>query len=282
MAVCKTFGSRFFCPDISYFCMLSIITLSFRQTTCQHSSYSEEAAVGTWNVTESNVTCILLKSAITLKVNYNDSNNKTVTSVLNIPLSAQPSGSCMDQHQHIILSWQQPTNSTRHQGLNNSLTFDFYANETNKNGSSADVKGVPLGKFAIVKVEATIQKYPDWFPNVTYPSKPFFLSEDGLLVMPTSLNHSFACNSAVTIGSADKQVQIVLESSQIEAFKRGSPSTGYNVAEHCSADEVSSGSVIGTVIVSILIIILLALGVAALTTYYLKKRRAASSAYETM
>jgi len=237
--------------------------------------------VGSWNVTDGNVTCIMIRAGIRLNVNYTDISNTTRLSLIDIPSSAVVSGSCNDANeQYIKFTWYY---SESH-ALSNNLTIVFQANATSKNDSgTTSVTLIPLGKFAIIKLSAVLNKDANLFPNATDPSNPFTIDQQNLLLLPTTLDHSFACASETTVGSTDQQLSIQLQNSQIEAFKKPSGKSGdFSAAEHCSADEISSGSMIGTVVITILIIVLLALGAAALVTYVLKKRRATASGYENM
>ncbi|ODM99101.1 Lysosome-associated membrane glycoprotein 1 [Orchesella cincta] len=236
---------------------------------------------GSWNVTEGNATCVLIRAGIRLNVNYTDINNNTRKTPIDIPSSAVAIGSCNDSsEQYIRLAWYY---SESH-ALNNTLTIVFQANATNKNESGIlSANPVPLGKFAIIKVSAMLNKDEKLFPNATDAGNPFTIDQQNLVVLPTSLNHSFACASEVVVGSTSQQLSLKLQNSQIEAFKTGpGKSEDFSTAEHCAADEISSGSMIGTIVITILIIVLLALGAAALVTYVLKKRRATASGYENM
>jgi hypothetical protein len=213
---------------------------------------------------------------------------------LDIPASARSSGNCGEAQQSIVLSWDAESNSTS-KGLNNSLTFDFLANSTGNTSSVASISGhVPHGLYAIVKVTAILHKTFELFPNASNPTVPFILKQEAtssFLGYPTSLNHSYICGSVMKIdsntasgSSIPPQLSVSLDQSQVEAFRRGKDDEKFGEAEHCPADEISSGSVVGTVILTISVIVVLALGVAALATYVLKKRRGATggSGYENM
>ncbi|CAL8138184.1 unnamed protein product [Orchesella dallaii] len=237
--------------------------------------------IGSWNVTDGNVTCIMIHAGIRLNVNYTDINNSTRLALIDIPSSAAANGSCDDANvQYVKFSWFY---SESH-ALENTLTIVFQANATNKNDSGTPpATPIPVGKFAIIKISAELNKDTKLFPNATDIGNPFSFDQQNLVVFPTTLNHSFACAAETAIGTTTQDLSLQLQNSQIEAFKKGPVASGvFSTAEHCSADEISSGSMIGTVIITILIIVLLALGAAALVTYVLKKRRATASGYENM
>lgn len=245
--------------------------------------HSENEA-GTWSVTEKNITCILLKGKVQLTINYTDTSNTTKLSNIDVPPSALAKGSCSEPNeQYIILSWQPISNSSKPHGLNNTLTFVFSANETSKNYSDDDSGIIPAGKFAIIKVATVIHKNEQTFPNSTNPGDPVVIDQEGLAVFPTTLKHSFACDAVISIGSPNDQLAVLLQDSQMESFrvlpKGRQEDLDFSPAEHCSADEISTGHVVIIVLICVVVLVLIAIAIAAVyhmeyVTKWLGKRRA--------
>lgn len=253
--------------------------------------HSENEA-GSWNVSERNVTCILLRGNVQLTINYTDTSNTTKLSSIDVPPSALAKGSCTEPNeQYIILSWQPTFNSSQAHSLNNTLTFVFRANETSR--KFTDDRGViPVGKFAIVKVAVVIHKNEQTFPNATNPGDPIMIDQQGLAVFPTTLKHSFACDAVISIGSSNDKLAVLLEDSQIESFRvlpKGHKEDGdFSPAEHCSADEISTGHLVIIVILCVVVLVLIAIAIAAVyhmeyVTKWLGKRRASTeTGYQNM
>lgn len=260
------------------------VTVPVPAATIQHKIHkNSESNIGLWNVTDANSTCILLKGLIKLSINYTDTSNNSKTGDVIVPASAKASGSCYEQY--IILSWQEES-TLEYQEFNNTLTLVFQANDKSRKKTMVQGTKIPTGKFAIVEITAVISKNERIFPNATNPGDRFMIGLDELVLLPTTLTHSYACYATVALTSPiNNQITVLLQNFQIEAFRKVNKvqsASKFSTAEHCAADEISSGSLIVTVIISILSIVFVALAVAAVATYVLKRRQASASDYESM
>jgi len=225
--------------------------------------------IGNWNVTnpKTNVTCIMLKSAMQISVNYTQGVNKTAIGHVNIPMDAKSSGRCGDKIQSLTLTWAD----------DNFVNFTFDSSISNSTSN-----------FTLKNVNIKIQKDKKMFINATDPAKPFEYNfgENVTGFVDVPLNKSFKCtaDTKITSGVLGTPFTMKFEHAQIEAF-RTIPMNNTKFSEEfvCSGDAIGVPSIVAGVVVAILVILLALLGIGyAVFHFVVKPRRANAGGYQNM
>nr|WAB21208.1 lysosomal associated membrane protein 1 [Macrobrachium nipponense] len=222
-----------------------------------------------YNITENNVTCIMIEGAVTFLVNYTTVNNETKTATVVLPKHPKAdsviTGTCngTDGQEEIDVTWGSA-------GQSSSVKVEF---------------GIKGDSWSVSSFVANLFMDPVTFANGTDAGKTLSLVVDyGFSPLSVPVNHSFNCHSSLsavnitaTTGDAPytQRVSSKLEGIHIQAFNMVPYEPDFVSSVHCSADEISDvvPIAVGCALAALVVIVLIA---------YLVGRRRRSAAYQSV
>ncbi|XP_068241794.1 lysosome-associated membrane glycoprotein 1-like [Palaemon carinicauda] len=221
-----------------------------------------------YNITENNVTCIMIEGDVSFVVNYtagNDTQIATITLPKHPMASTLISGTCngTEGQENIKVTWGSTEQS-------NSVNLEF--------SQKAD-------SWSIASFTANLFMDPKIFANGTDAGKTLSLVVDyGFSPLSVPVNHSYNCHSSLsavnitaTIGDEPYTLGVSskLEGIHIQAFNMVPNEPDFVSSVHCSADEISDvvPIAVGCALAALVVIVLIA---------YLVGRRRRSAAYQSV
>ncbi|XP_005107131.1 lysosome-associated membrane glycoprotein 1 [Aplysia californica] len=210
------------------------------------------------NVTNGNVTCILMKGFFTISVTFEDTvAGKKVnrTGDLNIPADAVASGNCT----------LNATVESMQILFGNGWELDFLFS---KDVSSSDDTSVSISEISVTYNTAAFKAASPVTKNVTMEKKGGFLK--------TNLGGYYQCNANSTCID-ESGVKLTTTDFKYQAFRTKSDGNFYGSIAECPADEETSSVVpiaVGAALAGLVLIVLIA--------YLIGRRRSRKSGYESV
>ncbi|ODN02082.1 Lysosome-associated membrane glycoprotein 3 [Orchesella cincta] len=204
------------------------------------------AKLPTWTVKSANSTCLLLTGNFTFAVTYTAASGNSVSDKVDIPQTAQASGSCGPFLNSLVLTWGQ-----------GNLTFMFIKRPVYNMGNVTDDGTYGLTSvFGRLTVVDPTDSSTTPAPGSTSPGggQTFYISVREPGFMTTPLHNSYACESYQSL-AADKTGSVYLEMTgvQVEAFHDG-PSSDFSPNQPCAKDTISSIlPIVGYVVLGLLV-----------------------------
>ncbi|XP_072440816.1 lysosome-associated membrane glycoprotein 1a [Chiloscyllium punctatum] len=198
---------------------------------------------GTYNVTNSNGTCLLAKMGLQINITYTAPDNKTAVKVFNIlPNSTHTDGNCSSDHALLQLT-DDPTK----------LIFVFIVNTT-------------TNKFYLKELSISTR-----IPS-TAQGKEFTAKNDSLTYLQTTLGKSYMCHTEQTL-QVNPKVSINAFELHVQPFRVNDAK--YGAAEECQMDkdDMLIPIIVGAALAGLVLIVLIA---------YLIGRKRSHAGYQTI